>query len=409
MLKRHAFDTTLFYRVVIYLRMSTDLQNRRSPQQQRDEIERRLKTLGYNWVIVKVFCDEAVSGKFQRKRHEYQQMLREIRSGTLDVDLILVDTLERFGRMEELPTIRKNLFERHGVLILTADTNFADPNSPAGKALGMVEAMRATEHGRILGHNVLRGKRDAAKLKHWPGGKAPFGLALKSIMKTVNGRDEVDFKMLVHNPITSWIMKLLFDTAAKTGWGTPRLARFLNAREDISDDYKPFHPSTIGYWLDNEIYYGEFVFEKHSTGIVDDMRVVELNCLDDRLYVPEFCEPLIDRKLWDEVNRLRQPRRDRAKEALARRNSASSKQILPPAPGMTVKYLLSGLIYCDECGLRMTASSSPKYTTKSGEVRRYASYICPGYKAGSCTNDIHIPEELLRNIVLDKIRERFFR
>ena len=334
--------------------MSTDLQNRRSPQQQRDEIERRLKALGYNWVIVKVFCDEAVSGKLQRKRHDYQQMLREIRSGTLDVDVILVDTLERFGRVEELPTIRKNLFERHGVLILTADTNFADPNTPAGKALGMVEAMRATEHGRILGHNVLRGKRDAAKLKHWPGGTAPFGLALKSIMKTVNGRDEVDYKILVPQSHNILDYRVAVRNGGQNGVGHHEVMRFLNAREDISDDYKPFHPSTIGYWLDSEIYYGDFVFEKRSTGIVDDMRVVESNCLDDRLYVPEFCEPLIDRKLWDEVNRLRQPRRDQLCKGGtgARRSSASGKQILPPQPGMTVNYLLSGLIYCDECGLR---------------------------------------------------------
>jgi DNA invertase Pin-like site-specific DNA recombinase len=101
-------------------------------------------------------------------------MMRDISTGDLVVDLILVDMLERFGRVEELPAIRKKLLEQHGILVLTADSNFADPTSPAGRALGMVETIRATEHANALAHNVGRGKRDAIMLKHWPGGKAPF-------------------------------------------------------------------------------------------------------------------------------------------------------------------------------------------------------------------------------------------
>lgn len=89
MLKRKIFDPNLLYRVVLYLRMSSDMQNERSPLQQRAEIERRLKALGYRWIIVDVYCDEAKSGKFLRKRPEYQRMLRDIKTGKLDVDLVL--------------------------------------------------------------------------------------------------------------------------------------------------------------------------------------------------------------------------------------------------------------------------------------------------------------------------------
>ena len=144
MLKR-VFDSKLVYRCIAYLRMSSDQQNKRSPEQQIDEIQRRLKALGHNWIIVKVYRDDAMSGRYIRKRRGYQQMLQDVKTGAVQVDIILVDTIERFGRVEELPGIRKDLFERHGVLVLTADANFADPNTPQGKALGMFEAMRATE------------------------------------------------------------------------------------------------------------------------------------------------------------------------------------------------------------------------------------------------------------------------
>ncbi|MDP6720751.1 MAG: recombinase family protein, partial [Pirellulaceae bacterium] len=250
MLKRH-FDPKLFYRCVVYLRMSTDQQNRRSPDQQLDQIKSRLKAMGYPWTIVKIYRDDGKSGRYLRNRPGYQKMMRDIKAGSVTADLILVDTIERFGRVEELPTIRKQLFDIYGVLILTADVNFDDPTSPAGKALGAFEMMRATEDGRIKAHNVLRGKRDAARQGHWPGGPVPFGFRLENVMKQVNGCQEVDHRVLVPDPAKAWIIKLLFETALDTGFGQTRLARFLNSHADIATSLKPFQPPSIGYWLDN--------------------------------------------------------------------------------------------------------------------------------------------------------------
>lgn len=406
MLKR-IFDWKLLYRVVLYVRMSSDKQNPRSPEQQIDEIKRRLQALGYRWVIVKVYRDDGVSGQYLRKRHGYLQMLRELKTGLVVADLILVDTLERLGRVEELPTIRKQLFDRHGVLVLTADSNFTDPTTPQGKALGMVEAMRATEDGRVKAHNVLRGKRDAALQKHWPGGPPPFGLMLKSVLKTVNGRDEVDYCLLVPNPVTRWIIELLFELAERTSYGSTRLARALNGEPRIPDEYKPFQPETVAYWLDSEIYYGDLYWGENVTGIVDDTRVVEPNAPDDVLHVPEFCEALVPRERWNNVHAVREVRSQRALAARRRKATADGKQLVAPAPGLTLIYLLSGLLLC-ECGLRMVAGSSTPYVAKDGTERRYTSYVCPGYLGGHCENGTRVPEEWVRSIVIGKLRERLF-
>ena len=406
MLKRE-FDYKKLYRVVIYCRMSDDRQNPRSPDQQIEEIKRRLKSLGYNWTIVKIYRDDGITGRLLRKRTAFQAMLRELKTGLVIADLILVDTLERFGRVDEIPMMRKQLFERHGILVLTADSSFVDPNSPSGKALGMVEVMRATEDGRIKAHNVSRGKRDAALLKHWPGGPPPFGYMLRSVMKMENGRQVVDYSLLVPNPATRWIIELLFATAEETSYGTPRLARFLNADERIDDGFKPFQPKTIGYWLDSEIYYGDFYFNKNSTGIVDDTRVIEANAPEDILHVPEFCEPLVSRERWENVQALRRARRERLAAARRAKAAANGKQIEPLAPGLALNYLLSGLLFC-QCGLRMTASSTGAYVTKSGDERRYVSYVCPGYLAGDCQNGTRVPEEWIRSAVIALLRQRLF-
>ena len=408
MLKR-TFDHKLVYRAVAYLRMSSDRQNPRSPDQQLDEINRRLQALGYNWRIEAVYRDDGISGRLLRKRLGFQKMLRDIKTRAISVDLILVDTLERFGRVEELPTIRKELFERDGVLVLTADSNFADPNTPQGKALGMVEAFRSTEDGRVKAHNVLRGKRDAVLHKHWPGGPTPFGYMLKSVMKVVNGREEVDYCLLVPNPATRWIIELLFELAEQTSFGGTRLTRLLNANPNIPDEHKPFQPETISYWLDSEIYYGDLYWGENVTGIVDDTRVVERNAPEDVVHVPEFCEPLVTHERWENVQVPRRVRRERSAEARRRKANAhgDGKLIEAPAPGLTLRYLLSGLLFC-ECGLRMNASASSPYVTKAGEERRYVSYVCPGYLAGHCENGTRVPEAWIRSVVVGKLRERLF-
>jgi DNA invertase Pin-like site-specific DNA recombinase len=408
MLKRF-FDPKLVYRVVVYLRMSSDQQNKRSPDQQLAEIKRVLKSLGYHWIIVEIFRDDAKTGRLIRNRKDYQRLMQGIKTGAINVDLILVDTLERLGRVEELPTIRKELYEKHGVLVLTADTGFADPNTPQGKALGMVEAMRATEHGRILGHNVLRGKRDAAEQGHWPGGPAPFGLKLENIMKDVKGRQEVDHSILVHDPETNWIMKLLLDKAYETSWGQTRLARFLNDHPDIPGKFKPFQAPSVGYWLDNPIYSGELLWEQNSTDIVDDARVVERNRPEDMLRVPNFCAPTVSRKQQEEIWAARRIRREAILAARARVEQNDGKLIEPPAPGMTLKYLATGLVRCGHCKRAMNPVSSALYLPKSGEAKRYTANSCPGSVAGVCPNCTHVPEEWLREVVvIGTVRQRLF-
>ena len=75
---------------------------------------------------------------------------------------------------------------------------------------------------------------------------------------------------------------------------------------------------------------------------------------------------------------------------------------------MTLKYLLTGLVRCGHCKRAMNPSSSAPYITKSGEAKRYTAYSCPGSVAGVCQNSTRVPEEWLREVVIDTTRERLF-
>ena len=409
MLKR-VFDPHQPHSFIRYGRMSDEMQNPRSPEQQFDTVESTYRSLGYPWRLLADYRDDGVSGQYVRKRLGLQQMLSDIRCGAVRPDLILVDTFERFGRTTEMEAIRQELRSRYGVLVLTADSRFADPTSLEGTAFGILESFRSVREGSVKAHQVLRGKRDAAKERHWPGGVTPFGFRLEAVFISRNGHQELDYSRLVPNPETAWIIVLLFDLAIETGWGQTRLAKALNANPQIPEQFKPFHPSTVGEMLKQTLYYGELTWDVHSTGIIDDHRVIEPNAPEDVLRIPKFCKAIVTREVWDEVQRLRGIRRQRHKAAVDESATDCEKLIKPLCTGISLKYLLSGLVRCGNpgCGRAMVVNGSGEYTNKAGVATRYVAYICPGYVGGLCMNNVRVPEQWLRDTVIAMLRERIF-
>ncbi len=398
---RRTFDPQKPYKAVSYLRMSDPKMNPRSPDQQDAEIRRVLGILRYPWQILKVYRDDGLKGALVRRRPAFQQMLQDIKSGAVKADLILLDTSERLGRTDELRDLRRQLRNKYGVLILTAHSQFCDPTTPQGKAFESFEEMRSTEENRVKAHQVVRSKRDLVIAKIWPGGPRPFGLSLVPVGTEEIGIPGMKGSRLEPFPQEDWIIKRLFDRAAETCHGQTRLTKYLNGCDDIPEKFKPFNGATVGRWLDQELYYGDFYWPKNCTGIVSDVRRVEANPDEEITHVSEFCPPIVDRDIWDTVQSVRNERRRRTKAQRAN----DEKLIEPLVPGVSLKYLLTGLVRCGFCGASMRPSMSGR-TSKSGKT--YCYYVCPRSIDGNCENKQSVPEEWLRNLVVERIRTQLF-
>lgn len=399
------FDPNQPLRYARYGRMSSNQQNARSPDQQFAEIDRTLKRMRCPWIHCRDFRDDGVSGRYMAKRKDFTRLLEEIKTGQLNVDLILVDTLERFGRMKNLESVRRNLRTRYGVLILTADSGFADPTSAGGQALGFIEAIRSTQDSHVKAHNVLRGKRDAAKLKRWPGGPAPRGYKLEAkIVKHAHGPDET-YRELVPNPEERGLILKMYGLADSKGWGGARIGKHLNAQPELVKRFGRFHADTICRILANPIYKGELVFNRVSTDVVDDRRVIRPNDEDQWVRIPGFCEPLVPEELWNRVNALRRTRSEQIKRARARNRQESGKRIQPLAGGISLKYPLTGLVRCGLCGASLRPNAGGGRSKKG---RRYVYYVCPHRPSGSCANHLYLPMEWLEKVVFAAVRRRLF-
>src|SRR5437667_12741008 len=96
------YDPKKQYHYARYGRMSDPKrQNKRSPDQQFNTSTETMTRLGYPWHLVQTYRDDGISGRLVRKRPGFQQLLRDIEAGLIQIDLIVVDTYERLGRAEE--------------------------------------------------------------------------------------------------------------------------------------------------------------------------------------------------------------------------------------------------------------------------------------------------------------------
>lgn len=400
------YDPTRPYRYVRYGRMSDPKQNKRSPDQQFNTIDETIARCGYPWQHVASYRDDGISGRYLRKRHDFQRLLRDIETGLIQVDLIVVDTLERLGRAEEISDLRRKLLIEYGVLVVAADTGFSDPTGIVGKAIGMVEQMRSTENTRISRHNVIRGKKDAARLGRWPGGPSPFGFKLKPVIDNSISPPGV-FNVLELEPRAATAMRLAFERAVVTGEGDLRLSQWWNANPEIPVEFKPVSPFTTGYRLENPIAIGTLRWGANRTGVINDSRVVEPNP-DGVELIPNFCTPLVSVELYERVLKLRRARSENIKAARKVKDAHpnnSTKLIAPQARGLTLKYLLTGLARCGCCNASMRPLPSGR---KSKAGRRYVYYTCPRHYDGACGNGRHVPEDRLREAVIARLRTRLF-
>jgi DNA invertase Pin-like site-specific DNA recombinase len=404
MIKR-VFELLLPYVVVLYLRMSDPKQNPRSPDQQEATIRETMQRRGCPWKILKVYRDDGIKGRLIRRRPGLQKMLLEIKAGLIKPDLIVVDTFERFGRAEEFERIRDDLLKQHGVLIVCADNSFADPTGIGGKALRMVESIRATEANRIKAHDVIRGKKDTVRLKRWPGGPRPFGYLLEPHVDQ-SGPYPRMYSVLVVKPEEADVLRKIFALAADKGWRGWRLAKIFNQDPAIPDKFKPLQPSTIDYWLSNSMYVGVHVWNEHCCDIIDDARVIEANPEEEVLRQEGFCEPIIDLETFNKVKAVIEARGAKwAARSAAKAGSEGGKLIEPMAGGISVSYEFSGICRCSECGGSMVARPSGR-KSKGGMIYTY--YCCPRYLAGACSNKHHVRIEDLRPAIFSRLRARLF-
>lgn len=329
-------------KVVIYARYSSSSQTEQSIEGQLSVCEAYCKREGHT--IVDRYIDRATSAsKDIKKRVAFLKMIEDSAKGHFSS--IVVYKLDRFSRNRYDMANFKHKLKKNGVSLMSATEAISD--NPEGVILESVLEGMAEYYSLELSQKIQRGMRENLKKHLYLGGSIPYGYKV------------VDKKFVIDED-TAKVVREIYERYL-AGEQVLSIAKSLNSRGIRTRTGSEFNRGSMYLLLRNRKYIGEYEYKGE----------VYENYLD----------PIIDRDTFD---------RTQARIASNRRMPGKGKA--------KVTYLLSGKVFCGECGKRMNGS---------GGTHDYRYYACYSKDDVERCGNKSIRKEVLENAVMADISKLF--
>ena len=334
-----------------YCRYSSNLQDEKSIEQQKNELEEYAKN--NNISIIKYYVDEAKSGT-KDTRDSFQNMISDA-CKFKKVQAILVWKTDRFARKAMDSLYYRNRLEKVGVKLISI-TQPIDTETPEGKLMSTMLAGMDEYYSQNLASNVKRALKLNAQNAQFNGGIAPLGY------------DIIDKKYVINEREASCV-RFIYDMYIE-GYSLVEIALKLNSMGFKTKKNKAFGKTSIYDIIGNEKYIGKYIFNKGTKSNHDGIR-------DDAIIIENAIPSIISEEVFEKAMNKRKKRKNAEN---------TSKNF----------YLLSGLIKC-ECGGSYVGTTVKKQ--KNGNIYISGYYRCSNHnKLGNCK----MPS-LKQNLIEDKI------
>lgn len=351
---------------VLYARYSSDNQREESIEAQIRAIREYAKYQGIT-LLERQYIDRAKSATSDR-RPEFQQMIRDVENG--DVDYVIVHKLDRFARDKYDSAIYKRKLKEAGVQLLSV-TERLDASSESGIMESVLEGM-AHYYSANLSREVMKGMKESAMQCKFTGGTPPLGYDVGADKRLVVNEDE---KVIIES-IFKWYLE---------GYGYNAILGFIKERGWHTKRGGNFTKSAIHNILKNEKYKGVYKYNQ-VTGRGKFAKEAQLRMKDEDIIIRiEGGMPaIISQEDFEVVQEKLQ----------ANKSMAGSEKAKRP-------YLLTGVIFCGECGASMQG------VTRSNEKKvRPSTYRCScRQNQKQCVNK-EIRRDHLEEYVLDNLEKQ---
>ena len=340
---------------VIYARYSSAKQDEMSIEAQVRACREYAVSKGYN--VVKVYSDEAISGKGTKtaQRKQYQSMIKD--SAKKQFDIILVHKYDRVARnVGEHVNLEMRLSE-NGVTLVAVAQDFG--HSKEAKIMKTLMWSLSEYYIDNLSEEVKKGHREIALQGKHNGGYAPFGY------------DVVNQEYVV-NPAESEYVKKMFDCAVHK-LGFTSLVEEMRLNSITGKRGRPMKYPQIYEILRNEKYTGLYTYSPQEEPVRGQRRA-KPNAIKIENALPK----IIDKALFDEVQRIMNERKQ---------------------TGVKSDYLCSGLVYCGNCGAKMYGMT----THRKGH--EYRVFYCPE-KCGTGTVSMDFVDGEVKLYLMNLLSEK---
>lgn len=304
-------------KVAAYARVSTDSEEQLTSYEAQVDYYTRYIQNNPEWVFVKVYTDEGITGTNTKHREGFNQMVRDALAGK--IDLIITKSVSRFARntVDSLTTVRD--LKAHNVEVFFEKENIYTLDGK-GELLITIMSSLAQEESRSISENVTWGHR-----KRFADGKIimPFGIFLGY----ERGEDGQPVIVEKEAKVVRLIYKLFLEGKTPT-----YIADYLTAKHiPTPTKGSKWCCSTVSSILRNEKYKGSALLQKTFT--VDFLtKTTKKNEGEVPQYYVEDSHPAIVSKEAYDLVQIELEKRSRR------------KTYKPTAS------CFSGVIYCGSCG-----------------------------------------------------------
>ena len=386
-------------RCAIYARYSSD---RQSPCSITDQNRKCVQFAAVReWTVLEdyIFADAATTGTIS-DRAGLRKLLAAAESKPRPFDVILVDDSSRLSRKLSDALQFSERLKFAGVRLVFVSQGF-DSDSEQSDILIAVHGITDSQYIRELSKKTFRGLEGRVLQNLHHGGNV-FGYASKPITDPTRrdqyGRPLITGARLQVDPEEAKIIRKLFRLYAD-GLSIKSVTKQLNREHVQSPRPRPgrehsWAPSSVKNILENRRYIGIVTYgrTKKIRNPQTGKRIYRRRPESEWIKVAGPEQRIVSDELWNAVQaRLRFVNQSYGDRAGCRGGLLSR--------GASSRYIFSGLLKCGVCG------GSISITSGAGHTHRSASYGCPARDfRGTCSNDRHIPSDVLETQLLVKLQ-----
>ena len=354
-------------KAALYARYSSD--NQRS-----ESIDAQLRAM-QNYcqqnhiLIVETYIDEAKSATTDH-RPSFQKMIAD--SKYHQFNIILVHKLDRFARNRYDSAVYKRELKKNGVSVYSVLENLDD--SPESIMMESVLEGMSEYYSQNLAREVMKGMRETALQCKHTGGKPPLGYEI-----------DQQSKKLTVNEQEAEIVRSIFSMYAQ-GNGYSQILHYLHQKGYKTKRGQEFQKNSLYSILTNKKYQGIYVFNQSSSKSISGSRNTHLHKNSDNIICIEGgCPQIVDSVTFQKVQQ-------RIKEHSHHGGRENAK----------TNYLLSGKVYCMDCGRAMVGNT--RYSGRNKQ--RYVTYRCPSKRYAYSNKEIN--QEYLETYLIHLLENRIF-
>ena len=329
------------------------------------------------WEIVHEEQEDGVSGhKVRAENRDKIQTIKELaRKGKFDI--LLVFMFDRIGRIADETPFVVEWFVKNGIQVWSTQEGEQRFDNHIDKLLNYIRFWQADGESEKTSIRTKTSMGQLVEEGHFKGGCAAYGYDLVKTGRFNKRKHEVyDLKI---NESEAAVVRLMFDKYTKEGFGSWRIANFLNEKGYRNRSGEKWVQASVRTILSNLTYTGVLRCGESRSGVIPELQIIT------------------------------QEQFDAVQEIYKSRKKTDSPRVPLNTRGQS---LLAGNVFCGHCGARLNLTTNGRYRKSKDGVLDTAPrvrYTCYGKtrKRTECDGQTGYTMAKLDSIV-DKLIRRIF-